>query len=168
MAMMRVFSCFLVLAVLAGCASYDGRGLVPGKSTGMDVEKLMGAPAERLANADGGSTWFYPRGPNGRHTYAVAVGADGVMRGIEQRLTPENVQKLVRGQTTAKQVREILGPPNLIARAPRQPFDVWEYRTLLVEEKRVLWVEIADDGLVRGVLEMHDQSTDPPGAAVLP
>ena len=37
---------------LAGCASYDGRGLVPGTSTGPQVEALMGKPALRLPASD--------------------------------------------------------------------------------------------------------------------
>ena len=162
MATVRAYCGALVFALLAGCASYDGRGLVPGKSTGAEVEALMGAPALRVANADGSNTWLFPRGPGGRHTYAVAVGADGVMRGIEQRLTLENVKKLMPGQSTAKQVRELMGPPNLIARAAFKPLDVWEYRTMHYQEKRVLWVEFSDDGIVRGVIEMHDFESDEP------
>ena len=33
--------------VTAGCASFDGRGLVPGQSSTADVERVMGAPAEK-------------------------------------------------------------------------------------------------------------------------
>lgn len=168
MATLRVFCSALGIAVLAGCASYDGRGLVPGKSTAAEVEALMGAPADRLANADGSRTLFFPRGPGGRHTFAVTVGADGMMRGIEQRLTLENVAKLVRRQTTAKQVRELLGPPNRTARAALRPVDVWEYRTLHYQEKRVLWIEFTDDGIVEGVIEMHDLEADEPTGADLP
>jgi hypothetical protein len=165
---MRLFCGVVVFALLAGCASYDGRGLVAGKSTGAEVEGLMGKPAERLSNADGSSTWYYTRGPGGRHTYAVIVGADGVMRAIEQRLTRENVAKLVRGQTTAKQARELFGPPNRTARAARFPLDVWEYRTMDYQEKRVLWIEFSDDGILRGVIEMHDFESDEPSGPSMP
>ncbi len=44
-----------VAALLAGCASFDGRGLAPGKSTAAEVEALMGAPAEKLSLPDGGT-----------------------------------------------------------------------------------------------------------------
>jgi hypothetical protein len=165
---MRLFCGVVVFAVLAGCASYDGRGLVPGKSTAAEVEGLMGVPAMRVANPDGSGTLYFPRGPYGRHTYAVIVGADGVMRGIEQRLTLENVKKLVRGETTAKQARELFGPPNRIVRAARFPVDVWEYRTLDYQEKRVLWIEFSDDGILRGVIEMHDFESDEPTGASMP
>ena len=36
-------------AILAGCASFDGRGLEPGKSSAAEVVALMGAPAEKLS-----------------------------------------------------------------------------------------------------------------------
>jgi outer membrane protein assembly factor BamE (lipoprotein component of BamABCDE complex) len=168
MTTMRLFCVVAVFAALAGCASYDGRGLVPGRPTAADAEALMGVAAMRVANPDGSSTLYFPRGPGGRHTYAVSVGPDGVMRGIEQRLTLENVAKLVRGETSAKQVRELFGPPNRIARAARFPYDVWEYRTMDYQEKRVLWVEFSDDGILRGVIEMHDFESDPQGHADKP
>ena len=122
---MRVFCVVVVFSVLASCASFDGRGLVPGRSTGAEVENLMGVPALRVANADGSSTWFFSRGPIARQTYAVSVGADGVMRGIEQRRTLANVGKLVRRETTTQQASELLGPPDRIVRAARRPVDVW-------------------------------------------
>jgi hypothetical protein len=36
-----------LVALASGCASFDGRGLVPGKSTQAKVEALMGVPAQR-------------------------------------------------------------------------------------------------------------------------
>ena len=167
MTRMRAFCAAVMLATLAGCASYDGRGLVPGRSSTAEVEALMGVPAMRVASPDGGSTLYFPRG-HGRHTYAVSVGADGIMRGIEQRLTLENVKKLVRGETTARQARELFGPPIRIARAARFPLDVWEYRTLDFQDKRVLWIEFSDDGILRGVIEMHDFESDEPSGPALP
>ena len=44
-----------VALLLGGCASYDGRGLIPGRSTQAEVEALMGLPAERRVMPDGGS-----------------------------------------------------------------------------------------------------------------
>ena len=49
--------------LLQACAAYDGRGLAPGRSTAADVERTMGAPAEKLAGDKGEETWFYPRNP---------------------------------------------------------------------------------------------------------
>ena len=43
---MRAVLVSLGLALLAGCAGYSGRGLVPGQSTAADLQAVMGAPAE--------------------------------------------------------------------------------------------------------------------------
>jgi hypothetical protein len=156
---------FLLGAVLlAGCASYDGHGLIPGKSTAAEVAQLMGPPAERISAPGGDSVWFYPRGPAGRHTYAVRVAPDGVMRAIEQRLTVENLQKLVAGETTAGDVRALFGPPYRITRLDRQERDVWEYRMFnQVQIPYNLFVQYSADGIVREVLFLRDPSQDIPG-----
>jgi hypothetical protein len=122
----------------------------------------MGKPAERIAQPDGGSVWFYPQAPLGRHTYAVRLGPDGVVRAVDQRLTRANVAKLVAGTSTQKDVRELFGPPYSVTRFPRQARLVWEYKLLDYEELRVLWVQFSDDGIVREVLEGHDWAADPP------
>ncbi|MFH1602867.1 MAG: outer membrane protein assembly factor BamE, partial [Pseudomonadota bacterium] len=53
----------LAAALLAGCASLDDSGLVPGQSTGADVEAMFGRPAERVVKPDGGNVLYYPGGP---------------------------------------------------------------------------------------------------------
>ena len=67
--MKTVIRLFLVL-LLAGCASYDGRGLRPGVSSEAEVRGLMGPPAIELAVDDGGKRLAYPRGPLGTQTSA--------------------------------------------------------------------------------------------------
>jgi hypothetical protein len=44
----------------------------------------------------------------------------------------------------------------------RQRRDVWEYPWRNVEEKRILWLQLSYDGVVREVTEMHDFESDPP------
>ncbi|OFZ92338.1 MAG: hypothetical protein A2Z64_08005 [Betaproteobacteria bacterium RIFCSPLOWO2_02_67_12] len=151
-------------ALAAGCASYDGRTLVPGRSTAAEVEATMGRPAEKMERA-GDSIWWYPRGPLGFHSYAVYIGPDGLLRRIEQRLTLENVQRLVPGSTTRKDVRELFGPPFVVSRLPRLQREVWEYQLLDVVFRWKLWVQFSDDGVVREVLQMRHPDEDPPGDA---
>ncbi|MSQ54996.1 MAG: hypothetical protein EXR31_06470 [Betaproteobacteria bacterium] len=143
------------VALAAGCASFDGSSLVPGKSTAAEAEALMGAPAERLETAGGGRVLYYP---HVRETYAVVVGPDGLVRAVERRRTSANLAKLVPGATTAKLVREIFGPPGLAARNDRQQHDVWEYQYMNGEEYRVIWVQFSFDGVVREVLDALDWS----------
>ncbi len=148
--------------LLAGCASYSGSGLKPGLSTASDVEAAMGRPAETIALSGGGSVWYYPRGPIGRHTFTVTLGADDVVRGVDQRLDQEYFKQIVPGTTTMKQVRELLGPPHETTRYDRQKRTVWEYRTLRVAERRLFFVDFSDDGIVREVLDKHDDRLDGP------
>jgi hypothetical protein len=149
---------------LAGCASYNGAGLIPGKSTTAEIQATMGAPDER--HSVGGETvWWYPRGPMGFHTYAVRVGSDGVLKAIEQRLTVENVTHIVANTWTKKEVRELFGPPFMVSTLPRLEREVWEYQLLEVDFKWKLWVQFSPDGVVREVLKMRHPDMDPPGNA---
>ena len=151
-------------ALAAGCASYDGSGLVAGQSTTADVERLMGRPAEKVAAANGDSTWFYPHNPAGRDTYAVRVSTEGVVRSVEQRLTVDNMAKLVAGSTTTKEVRELFGPPNRVIRMERQQREAWEYYYYNpIQIPFILYVQASADGIVREVVTIRDPSQDTPG-----
>src|SRR5262245_32898014 len=119
---------FALGAVLAGCAAYGGAGLVPGASTAADVEAVMGPPFERFEAEGGASVWFYPRQPFGRENYAVTILRDGRVYSIEQRLTEENLRKLVAGSTTVGQTRELLGPPWQVSRNDRMQRNIWTWK----------------------------------------
>lgn len=161
------FSIAVLCALAAlgtGCASYSGAGLTPGSSTAADVERVMGRPKEKVALANGDSTWFYPHNPAGRDTYAVIVAPDGKVRSIDQRLTEHNIAKLVAGTTTAKEVREIFGPPSRAFRTSRSQLDAWEYFYYNpVQIPFILYVNTSSDGIVREVVTIRDPSQDFPG-----
>ena len=147
--------------LLAGCVSYDGRGLVPGQSTARDVEALMGVPADRRTDANGDTVLYFPRGPLGLHTYAARIAPGGVLKSIEQLLTVENLTKLSPGVTTADQVREHFGPPRMVSRMERQQRDIWEYYMYGSEpEPHFLYVQLSYDGIVREVLLLKDYKNE--------
>jgi hypothetical protein len=150
--------------LLQGCASYDGRGLVPGQSRAEDVQSLMGVPSEKLAAPGGDSVWYYNRNPAGFHAFAVRIGSDGVVRGVEQRLTVANMQKLRPGTTTSREARQLLGPPWRVAANTRKGGEYWDYRMYddALQENN-LSVDIAADGIVRGVYLLRDVSKEPTG-----
>lgn len=104
-------SAIAALVLLGACASFDGRGLVPGKSIATEVEALMGPPAQRLSLPAGETALYFSRLPAGRAMYVATIGPDGVLRSLEQRLTRENMAKLIPGSSTMKEVRELFGPP---------------------------------------------------------
>ncbi len=80
---MKKLTAISSVALLAGCASYDGRGLIVGQSSLDEVTQVMGPPAMQWTEANGLKQLAYPRGPAGVHTYMVRVGADGKLLGIE-------------------------------------------------------------------------------------
>jgi hypothetical protein len=146
----------LLLAFLAGCAGYSGRGLEPGKATLDDVEKLMGPNAEQRAGPGGETVRYYSRQPHGRQIYAARFGADGRLIAIEQRLTMDNLQKLAVGQSTREQVRDLLGPPwetHNMARLERESWTYWMDGTTFPKH---LYVLFSSDGVLRDVVYIDD------------
>src|SRR5690242_12844204 len=117
----------LVFLFLAACASNDGRGLVPGQSSDQDVQRIMGKPAETQQLANGEIVYWYPQLPWGHVSYAARVGPDGRLLAFDQRLTEDNISKIVRGQTTAKQVHDLLGPAWRPEHYERMQRDIWTY-----------------------------------------
>lgn len=145
-------------STLAGCASFDGYSLVPGKSTAAEVEATMGKPFERIPAAGGGSVWYYPRY---RQTFAARVGADGVLLSIDPLLVEPNIRRIAPGVTTAAQAREILGPPLLVARNTRLERDIWEYNMQNEQQwDYFLEVQFSYDGIVREVMMLKDYSKE--------
>jgi len=152
----RAFLAALGLA-LVGCASFDGRGLTPGQSGAADVERVMGAPAEKRQVA--GETWyFYPRQPYGRVMYVARVGPDGRLVALEQRLTDANVAKIVPNTTRAQDVRDLLGPPWTATRYAGLDRDIWTWWMRQYGDPGLpieLVVQMSPDGVVREVYRMQ-------------
>jgi outer membrane protein assembly factor BamE (lipoprotein component of BamABCDE complex) len=159
---MKLTICCIAAALLcAGCASYDGRGLAAGQATESDIVKLMGQPSDTRQRANGDKALYYSRLPYGREMYVLTTGADGKLKANEQVLNAANVKRVQAG-LTGEQVRDLLGPPAQATRAPFKPYTVWEYPWRIGEDKRVLWVSVADDGVVREVADLHDFAAEYP------
>ena len=155
---MKRFSAALMGAALlaSGCASYDGRDLVPGAATEADIVATMGKPAQTLKRPDGGEALYFSKLPYGRQMFVATTGPDGRLKGIEQVLDYQHLQRIHIGTTTADQVKAILGPPYRISRDPFKPLDVWQYPW---PSARDLWVSLSDDGIVRDILDIRDPAT---------
>lgn len=158
---MRIAMALVAAALLAGCASFDGRSLTPGKSTRAEVEATMGRPADVIARPNGDTRLYFSRLPFGREIYVATVGSDGVLRGIERTLTRKNIASIKEGMKAAE-VRELLGPPYRSVYMKLSDRDVWEYPWRIVEDRRILWVQFSRDEIVREIIEMHDFESDPP------
>jgi hypothetical protein len=149
--------CVTLLLLAAGCAGYEGRGLVPGQSTAAEVDALMGPAAERRAGPNGETVLWFPRLPAGRMSYAARIGPDDKLIAIEQRLTEENLAYLERGKTTAEMVHDLFGPPNKVNQFPRMQREVWTYQMpAVMTEWKVLYVQFSPDGVLREYYYMDD------------
>jgi hypothetical protein len=153
----------LAVAIVAGCASTGAR-LVPGKSTAADVEREMGRPAERIGLKGGESVWFYPRGSAARQTFAVRLGADGVVREVSQVRTMQNLAKLESGKSTVDDVQQLLGPPDRITTNPRIQRTVWQYNMFEDTRAVIVYVQLDPAGKVREVFQTDDPAFVSPAA----
>jgi hypothetical protein len=153
---MRAVLVSLGLALLAGCAGYSGRGLVPGQSTAADVQAVMGAPAEQRARPNGETVLWYPRLPYGRESYAARIAPDGRLIALEQRLTEENLKYLEPNKTTNEQVHDLFGPPNKVNQFPRMQREIWTYQFPATTEWKVLFVQFSPDHVLREYYYMDD------------
>ena len=151
------------LVVLGGCASFDGRGLVPGKSTAAEAEALMGPPAQVLPLPEGGKALYFSRMPEGRAVFEVDVNAQGVVTSIEQKLTRLHIWQLANGASTKDDVLKLFGPPGRRSYLNLSQREVWEYKYQDYQDLRILYVQFSGDGVVREVLDLRDFSREPGG-----
>ena len=146
---------YLVLAfLLCSCA---GQQLVPGRSTAADVEARH--PADKRI-VGGETVYYFPELPWGYRSYAARVGGDGRLIAVEQRLTEENLKKVVRDRTTGEEVRDLLGPPWEPTHYARMDRDVWTYPMRLGSDPTPKWfvVHISSDGIVRETYLFDDMN----------
>ena len=149
-----------LLVLLAGCAGYDGRSLVPGQASTADVEKLMGPTAEKRTAANGETVLWYPRLPYGRVSYAARIGRDDKLVAVEQRLTRANLDSLRPGVSRESDVRDLLGPPQRVDPFPRQERDAWTYQAQGVEPQLIV-VQFSKDGVLREAYMFNDPAFAP-------
>jgi hypothetical protein len=143
-------------ALIAGCASYSGSGLVPGQSTLEDVEAVMGAPTLVREAADGGRTLWYPRLPLGRESFAARIDRDGTLMSLDQRLTAQNIARLRPNQSTADDVLDIIGPPFRVYQYQHMQREAWEYQLRTPPSNTSLYVQLSPDRVVREVFQLQD------------
>jgi hypothetical protein len=141
-----------LVALLAGCASYAGRGLVPGQSSAAEVEAVMGPAAERREFAGGESALYFPRQPYGRQTFVARIGPDGRLLAIEQRLTEQNIALIVPGTSDAEDVRDLFGPPYQTNVFANQQRETWTYKMYQGQFQKELYVQMSPDRIVREVM----------------
>jgi outer membrane protein assembly factor BamE (lipoprotein component of BamABCDE complex) len=157
---MRLFEQALLsltlIALLAGCASYSGRGLKPGISTETEVREVMGTPATTW-ETPGGSTWSYPRGPLGVETFLVRFDESGKLVLIEQVLDDAHFDRIKAGMTQ-DDVLHLIGPSVQIKVTYLLSDDTsWDYRYRDTWSQTALFSVIFDQaGLVKGSFKQRE------------
>jgi len=146
----------LALVALTGCASYDGRGLVPGRSTEAQVEALMGPAVYRRAGPGGDKYVYYSRLPFGREMYVATIDSSGTLKALEQRLQERYFAKVQPGVTRADDIRALFGPPHRIDKFARMGREIWEYPWRGLTSDRLLLVQYSYDGIVREFYSIED------------
>jgi hypothetical protein len=153
---MKLASVLLGVLMLAGCAGYSGRGLVPGQSTEQEVESLMGPAADVRKAPNGDTLRYYSREPYGRRIYLASIGADGKLRSLDDTLTEENVARLRAGTSREDDVRALIGPPFRVDQFPRMQREIWTYKMYSGTFPKDLYVQFSPDRVVREVMIIDD------------
>lgn len=144
-----------MLLVLAGCAGYDGRSLVPGQATGEEVEKVMGPSKDKRTGLNGETVLWFPRLPAGRVSYAARIGKDDKLVAVEQRLTRQYLDQLKPGVSREDDVRDVLGPPYRVDPFPRMQRDAWTYQAQGIQPQLIV-VQFSKDSILREAYMFDD------------
>jgi hypothetical protein len=158
---------WVLLFALAACSTFDGHTLVPGQSTERDVFAAMGQPADKRLGPQGETVYWFPQLPYGHASYAARIAPDGHLIAVEQRLTEENIQRIVKG-VSAEQVRDLLGPPYQPEVNARMEREIWTYPMRAPGYMYPKWFVVhlsLDDHTVREAFLMDDPQYVPKGGA---
>jgi len=122
--MLRVFLMLGALLTLLGCDRTNE--LRPGVSTTAEIIDKLGRPTmEWQEGAD--KVWEYPFTPEGTRNYMLTIGPGGVLKAMEQVLTPENFARVQPGMTQ-EQIRRLLGKPASMQFFALKQEEVWEWK----------------------------------------
>jgi outer membrane protein assembly factor BamE (lipoprotein component of BamABCDE complex) len=88
---------------------------------------------------------------------------DGSVIAVEQVLTQANLARVVAGKTTAKEVRELLGPPSITTRWWLRDVDEWDYLVLADNRFHDFLIEFSAGGVVSKTTLLHDAVYDAGG-----
>jgi predicted small lipoprotein YifL len=152
----------LVLAVVAGCASYGPQALPPGASLA-DVTRAMGPPSGEYALPEAGRRVEFARGPYGHHTWMLDFDAGGRLRGWTQVLGEKSFNDILAGMGR-DEVLSRIGHPSETYRIAFQDRTLWSYR---FEDLFCRWFQVGFDPAGRvvdtgyGPDPMCERETDP-------
>jgi hypothetical protein len=147
-----------LLATLPGCAAYGPGELKVGDAQ-QAVAATMGAATARHTLASGQTRLVYARGPQGKHTWMVDIGADGRIVSIRQVLVERELAAIGPGLAAEALLREF-GPPAQRRAGGLAGGEVWSYRYFNYD-CRWFQVSIGDDRRISSTSFGADPDCEP-------
>ncbi len=158
--MQRIGLIFAIVAILSACEVRvaDPSKLKVGASTGFDVRDVYGKPSSEWKEPDGSTVWMFVKGPMGYQTYKATIGADNVLKSIDQVLSDPHFAKVQKGMSQAD-VERVLGKPGESVDFPLKKERVWSWRYEASPSlKRQFHVHFDVNGQVTETSRTDDQS----------
>jgi len=120
--------CSLLSAIgITACDYINVKELQPGVSTATEVRERFGPPHMEWKNDDGSVTWEFSRQPQGVECFMITIGADNILRNIDQVLNEQTFARVEKGMN-GDQVRRLLGKPASSQFFQLKQETVWEWR----------------------------------------
>jgi hypothetical protein len=139
---------------LGSCAA----PLTAGQSTEADVRARMGTPTDTRSDR-GDKLLEYATGPEGFRTRLVRIGADGRVKEVTELLTEEQFAKIIPGQTSRAEVRNLLGRPAFETNYRSGPGLSWRHLRGGVQPGYMI-VSFNPNDTVREKIIIYDQPGD--------
>jgi len=136
---------FALVGTLSACA-HPG-SFVPGKSTMTQVRAYAGVPTDIRFAPNGDELWEYASGPSGTDTYLLNFARNGQLKAVTQLLTEEQFGKIIPGQTSKDNARDLLGRPSNTVFIQNGTSWSWHVRVGTRDGQFV--VDFGPDGVVR-------------------
>jgi hypothetical protein len=146
---MRGFLVMLgALLTLLGCDRTSE--LRPGISTTAEIIDKLGRPTMEWQEGTD-KVWEYPFTPEGTRNYMLTIGPGGVLKAMDQVLTPENFARVQPGMLQ-EQIRRLLGKPASIQFFALKQEEVWEWKEQTVQPAADMRfaVHFSNTGVVTG------------------
>lgn len=152
----RLVSKLLIILLIAGCAT--PASIQPNATTADELLNRLGKPTSTRSAPGGGEFWEYAYGPQGTQTWLYRIDSGRMVRSAEQLLTVERLHRVVPGETTQAQVRELLGEPRKMRQLREEM--VWEWRVDLAPNLGVFVARFDANGRATGINVLVDISPD--------
>lgn len=144
--------------MLAACLWATGCVNLATVSPGTTADSL-GKPFRVWPEVNGASSWEFPQGPAGRHTFMVRVGADGRVSRVDQVLDWPFFNTLQPGMK-ANDIEHVLGRPYSTTYMPRLAENVMAWRWVETVWPRCFYAYMGRDGTLVRIGVQDEETSD--------